>query len=695
MARTIETNVLTGTSYSPVDDAQRDIELTEHTTVSTAAKDPTPVRDSGWYRQAFHVRPRNATIDNSGMSRTAMRNSKDQFYDTTLGGYRAINPTPQFTRFADVKSKPNNVDSRGHGRYHNEAFNANAQIIHMRFGLPEYNSLSNFLSGMYDVTAGKLARTGEGSSLLATIAGAAGYVISIPLRVLTGSAQSLMALFTNIPYNKFYYSKPAMPLYYNAVTVMLTKLAVNMKLLGGGELTDENKNSGKGKDANNEDAAKPFILNGQLTPAARKQMHELMPDIFNADTGFDIYAVSTRYQRLANQQEEATTKIINDAKDAEDAAKKLAAAANELLVDRTSAPATIIKYVSDFLSSPLSGNGLGSTPDPEPEPEGNALTRAFAEGSKMAMDVVRQVGEWFAGSAELMKAEEMGGSQWVSFKVESTGTQSESFSNSTADSALAGKINSASSGARAAKFNMAGGNVGSSGFSDVLEFAAGTVSGVLGAVGNAVGLGGFGALMGGGFVDIPKYWENSTAQLSKGDYSLKLRAMYGNKLSIFKDIYVPMCMLLGAALPMSTGTNTYTSPFLVELFDQGRVQTRLGMIDSLSITRGTGNLGWSTDGLPTGIDISFSVIDLSSVMHMPVARESLSFNDHSVFNDYMAALGGLGALEQLTVTDRFKRKQLLLSTAWDQWWSPTHFANWWGDTAAGRLIGAARNNAII
>ena len=54
---------------------------------------------------------------------------------------------------------------------------------------------------------------------------------------------------------------------------------------------------------------------------------------------------------------------------------------------------------------------------------------------------------------------------------------------------------------------------------------------------------------------------------------------------------VPLSMLLAGALPKSTGKHSYDAPFLVEIYDKGKAQTRLGIIDSISITRGVGRLG--------------------------------------------------------------------------------------------------------
>jgi hypothetical protein len=91
------------------------------------------------------------------------------------------------------------------------------------------------------------------------------------------------------------------------------------------------------------------------------------------------------------------------------------------------------------------------------------------------------------------------------------------------------------------------------------------------------------------------------------------------------NIYIPLAMIMAGALPLATGKQSYTSPFLCEVHDRGRLLTRLGIIDSLSITRGTSNLGFNNVGKAMSMEISFSVLDLSSIMSMPIRPSFSSF----------------------------------------------------------------------
>jgi hypothetical protein len=189
-------------------------------------------------------------------------------------------------------------------------------------------------------------------------------------------------------------------------------------------------------------------------------------------------------------------------------------------------------------------------------------------------------------------------------------------------------------------------------------------------------------------------WDNSSANLTRSNYTIKLASPYGNKLSIMTNIYIPLCLLLAGALPRSTGKNSYGPPFLCKLWSKGRNTIQLGIIDSLTIERGTGGIGWSVDNLPTAVDVSFSVVSLDKNLHIPVTEIGgpLDFitlstlDEDTAATNYMAALGGLGLYEQYY----FKPKlSLAISAAMGDmasWTSPAHWASRFAGGAPGRLM---------
>ena len=95
-----------------------------------------------------------------------------------------------------------------------------------------------------------------------------------------------------------------------------------------------------------------------------------------------------------------------------------------------------------------------------------------------------------------------------------------------------------------------------------------------------------------------------------------------------------------------------------------------------------------------GIDISFSVQDLSSVMHMPLIQGFLPgsgnglFDDDTVFTDYMAILGSLTVNEQTYPIEKFRLRLTRNMANIRTWFSSAHFANWVTDLAPMQLISA-------
>lgn len=254
---------------------------------------------------------------------------------------------------------------------------------------------------------------------------------------------------------------------------------------------------------------------------------------------------------------------------------------------------------------------------------------------------------------------------YVGFRIEKSVDNSESVANTTGESELAATLNGRVSEAREKRFMFAQGNTGVG----VLDaFLQGT-KGVLDAVTQSVGIDGISkALMGSGRLDIPDVWKDS--QFSKAySFNMALRAPYGDPVSIMTSIYIPLSMLLAGALPRAVGPNAYTSPFLVSAYSKGMFSIPLGIIDSMTIKRGAEQHGWNYQSLPTSIDVSFTIKDLSPTMYMAVA-DSTSwknvFGQNSTFQEYLLTLGGTGLAERLLWTKNVKRRFAIMKNIYKQ-----------------------------
>ena len=255
---------------------------------------------------------------------------------------------------------------------------------------------------------------------------------------------------------------------------------------------------------------------------------------------------------------------------------------------------------------------------------------------------------------EYALAELSQGGAFAVFNVDSTGSVGESFSNSHTANPLEATFNAISSKAR----NL--GNWLSSAtdipiIGDFMSLAADTGAMILSkrsfGIANPLL-----ALAYGVNVSMPKIWESSSATLPRASYKMKLISPYGNAYSHLFNIYLPLSMILAGSLPRSTGNSSYASPFFCQSFDRGRANIQVGMIDNVSITRGTSNLPFSRNGHANAIDVDFSVANMDEIVSVDVSSNGViskglaalspNFSD-SPFTAYMNTITGVDVYTQV------------------------------------------------
>ncbi len=607
------------------------------------------IKDTDWIRQSF-ILPRNA-VSNMGAKRMVNSDAALKFTDTTLGGAFAINPLPQFNEFTDIPVENKWATGTAMGGYYSEAYDDNQRYIHMRFGVPEFNSLTSFFGNFYNAEASYMARTGQASTdLFFKMGKAAGFLLALPLQpfILLGAGIRWML---HMPSTKYYYLKPAMALYWQATSTIANTIMVNMGFVQ--PIYGDNYNTVTDQ-------------SNKLTSTDLKRWAKAFPDLFTEDGNIDIFSVATRSQRMADRNRERLVQILEEATSSDDLQKRLTNYANEKF-DSGKQP-RLTEYLESYLNS-SAGKKTQET-DAEVKPR-----------------------SWLEKAGDAALGEMHDGSQWVTWRVSGAGTVSESFSNSTGNSEIADTINSMSSSKRQTDFSWADG-LGI----DYLDAIADKVKNVASGVADSLHISGLAVLKGKAFVDIPKVWESSEFQFPRIDYKIELRSWAGDPVSRIMSLIIPLSMALPMVMPISTGPASYGHPFLVELYDKGRCQTRLGIVESMTIERGVGNLGWTVDGHPLGIDISFSIADLSSVMHMPITAgmsldlKQVLFPEESMFNDYLAVLGGLSLQDQVYNTNRMRLNLTRWVTNARTWKSPARWANMAFSSIPGRIISAFANN---
>lgn len=653
------------------------------------------ILDKDWLRQSFLLTK--DTMDELDVVRRKTNKGYHKFSDLTLGGGPAINPLPQFSRYTDpaedrlVQLGEYQTPSSGTGRWYSENIENNAIYIHIRCGTPAFNSITTFFTSFYNSQASSIARTGKTTDFFYALGQVGGFVVSW-LAAPVIWVGTLWNLLQSRPKTKYYYLKPGMPMFWSAVQNIVNSIMVNKGMLLNQQPGEE-------------------LKGGEYLDVAT--INKLLPQEFTKNGQFDIFAVSTKYQRRANAMHREIAKRTEASLSTADMGEKereFLETGNDFMSDRGT---YLQEYVSRHLALEVNKPTTPFTEIAVVEKE--VITDGGEEGAigqtseevevGLFDGMVDSLSSYFSSGGmsalrEAYIAELNDGGQFISFRVDNPGTVSESFSTSVKDSSIAETINSASQSARDFRFNFADGNLSSNfiakGIGAVMDAGKSVINGAL----DTLSMSGVASLFGNALVDIPKYWDSSSANLPKMSYSIKLRPTYGDSLSSVQDMWVQLSALLAMSLPLSTGAQSYTQPFLCEVYSQGRAQSRLCMVDSLSITRGTGNVGWTPGHQPLGIDVDISFVDLSSIMHVPITAgfspwkkvftpqglASLFTSDEGAFSDYLATISGLGLADQIYPIRKMKKEYYLNQANMASWLSPYQRAAWVGGWGPSRVL---------
>jgi hypothetical protein len=575
-----------------------------------------------WVKQSFLLRSQDlAAIDQQNRFFTS---ASLKYTDTTPGGNHAINPPPQFTRFADPKAGSRFAGSKGLGIYYSEAIDDHSQLIHMSFGVPEFNSMTQFFTNFYNTGAATLARTGRDPNGIMYMIGRAAYaVVAVAFWPLAAIHLAGMALrfLSEKPSTKYYYLKRTMPVYWQVVTTIVNQIAVNKGIIQRQISTPASSgidpiNDATGGDPNynaGTDLSNSYQFGADQGANGLQALNNLamqmqLPDIFMPGGGIDVYAMANRAKRLEQQQIKQYYQALNDTQGTLDLGTTIQQifSPNNMLTDTTKI--NFLQYLDKWRQTPA---GIASSS--ETAIAGDSNNDGTTEGIDPSTANATSLGTFF-------QAELDDGGAYVTFRVNATGAVTDTFSNTAADSELANQINSMSSQSRSTRFDLEDGDISDGGIAKVAGHLAKGLSDIVSGFAAGFGLSGIAALGGSAFVDIPKHWQAATANLSRSTYTMNLVSPYGNPISQLINLYIPVAMLIAGTLPLATGQQSYTSPFICELYDRGRCQIRLGMIDSLSVTRGTSNLAFDENGNALAIDVTFTVLDLSNLVYLPISQ---------------------------------------------------------------------------
>lgn len=616
---------------------------------SRASTDAEPL-DKDWLKVAFMVS--DSDIGNTtDIKNRYWSSASSKFTDGRLGCNIGINPRPQWTRYSDIRVKGRmvgnlrearqnvsitNVSGRyGMGRAYSEGIDDPSQRIFMRFGVPQFNSLLTFLFRAFDHEQIIMARTGRAPTAwytLGKVAGSALALLAFPVLTVGVAVGKAINWMMGRETSKFFTLKPAMHMYWSMVNTLVNNHAVNTGIFKRFLASEEAQKLGQ-----------PY----QFDTDQLADISAMMPDVFHGSSYFDIYALANKAQRMANELFVSDFNHLNNAS---------ATDFEGYLRRDNTGNGTHASWVSNSNGQPsLSSflNNMMMFGDYFKREDGEIKQELDPRVDLESTEPGKQKTEsgYIDSFKQYADAEFRDGSQFAVFRVDHTGSVSESFGNSVGESEISQKLNGISSQFKEARFSLADGNVLGETIQSMIgaatNLAVGALDGVtLGFSGLMAGLGGS------GYMDIPKHWQSSSAQLPRASYKIQLISPYNNPISRMINIWIPFYMLLAAGIPRSTGKQSYTSPFYCQVFDRGRLQSKLCMMESLSITRGTSNLAFDLNGQALALDVSITLVDLSTIMHMPmstgkITEVDMTMDDDNIATDYLNVLAGMDIYSQI------------------------------------------------
>lgn len=241
--------------------------------------------------------------------------------------------------------------------------------------------------------------------------------------------------------------------------------------------------------------------------------------------------------------------------------------------------------------------------------------------------------------------------------IDSDTNISENFSNDTTESSLASTINSFSDMGRELGFLLgyAGSNLdidwlassGNLSNSQIMEdlsdklIKASNNNNIFSSLSKTIG-----SIATGGKLIFPKIWSDSSFSRSY-DVSIKLRSPDHDNLSLYYNIILPMCFLICLTQPrmLTNNPNAYASPFLVRASYKGFFNVDMGIISSLSFSKGD-EAQWTNMGIPTTVDVSMTITDLyDSLSITPTTSSFGDFRydtlDNTALMDYLMTMCGI------------------------------------------------------
>ena len=586
------------------------------------------------------------------------------YQDTRVGGNDAFNNVWAFGEDDDISRGIFTVDKDkgiGMGRVYASTTQQNQVIAWFTFGIPRFSKFSAFYKQAFDSDLIGLNTNGFNPNvLLGAIFDIAALSIEIPLLPIKWLNQQKLDRYK---VGRFYELRACMHLYYKYVDSMLAQWLVSAGLYM----------NGSGSDAGRDIFASPDSVPDALSDGAS------IWDIIQRkalNLGASNEKIRTHAGTFSNDPNEKDEKKL----------WKISTRGDDGTLSDTPMKGSIRKM--ELEANRVATNGFGSeddlttqaiSPSGENDPTGSNTSGPEREKLIEKLKEIRQKNSSMGANSnasgansvfddnygvswgDKFQASMFGATQYVGFRIDRSVDASESFSNSTSPSEFAQTFND---GVRNANNQQLKSILSGTTGIGIVDGLLSQVKGIFQTVGDTIeGMTGIdfftnlgSAVISGAYLDIPEQYAGSDFGKSHS-INLQLRSPYGDMISIYQSIIVPLSMILAGCLPRAGGDNSYVQPFLCRVYCKGMFSVPMGIIDSVNVKRGSSEFGWTYQNLPTCVDVSISIKDMSPVMYMTMADgifTSIIAQD-SAFKEYMLTLSGVGLWERLSTWHRWQR----------------------------------------
>ena len=658
-------------------------------------KNTVKVTDSDWLSDSFMVK--SSLLDEPYKFKRFATIVENKFTDTSLGGSISLNIMPQFTRYADIRVKGllgtrNNVTSDdasgnyGMGRYYGEAIDDNSTNVYLEFGVPKFNNILFYLMSAVDYKTSVIANSGRSPFFYDAgyVFGVGALIIAFPFiglmaLLVKATATVASAMFSGNGRFDQYYLNPTMFLYWSSVNSIATMMGTELGLLTN---LPDNKNFEKNK----------LGINLKIDQKELNNIKKLMPGLVTDNNMINVHATvakaQKRYMIYLTEKHKKLKQLSSGAFSDTDTSVTLNIPDVEVNNLWKELKEPIQKDPSYFSEQKKK---VSKTTDKdtaaalaEAKKKGEELKKQFEpdKDGKVKRDLrPEDKKSWIDRFWDTSKAVANEGAKYAVFRVDFLGNASESFSNSTTNVEIGDTINSMGEKWRSMKFNMGGGAI--PGVSDVVgavtDFAVGALDGVTLGLSNVVG-----SFLSGAKIDVPKRWSSSTASFPTLSFKMTLISPTAHPVAQMRAIYIPLAAILAGTLPLSTGPRSSTSPYLCSMFVRGYQRISMGMITSLSITRGTSNLPFNKQRRPLAVEVTFTVTDFSDSISAPVSNSLLDlgsavYDDDSGLSKYISSLCSRDLYTTTHIMDRASIRWSRLWQGVDELTSPEYWGGKVGD----------------